>query len=127
MHAVCGGIFTRQFVIREIADFNSYRFGYRYHQNAKLLGGSADNVLENVVVFGFDANSFKMTPVPGRVQVREDSSCASQHSHLPVLLKPIFSALEAEPMATRHVRPINRKTQVVGRVPSANCLYDVPH
>jgi hypothetical protein len=77
--------------------------------NAELMCSSEHNVSQNVVVFGFDAEPFKTTPVPGRAQVRGESRCAGQESPTPVCLKPIFSIFEPEPVTTGHVRPINRK------------------
>src|ERR1700677_3112129 len=85
------------------------------------------NVPQNVVVFGFDAEPFKTTPVPCWVQVRREGRCASQESPRSVLLKSIFSVLEPKPVTTGHVRPINRKPQVIGRVPSGHRLFDIAH
>jgi hypothetical protein len=99
----------------------------RVINNSVLMCSPQHNVSQNVAVFGFDAEPFEATPVPSRVQVRGDSRCAGQQSHMPICLKPIFSILEPEPVAAGHVRPINGKPQVVGWVPFSNRLLDVAH
>src|SRR5580700_476486 len=93
--------------------------------DAELMRGLEHNVAQNIVVLRFDTEPFKRTPVPVRVQVRGDSRGAGQASHSPACLKPIFSVLEPQPVATGHVSSINRKTQVVRRIPFSNRLFDI--